>query len=145
MKFNDKYKSLPEKIKKQQVVKKLNVHTPTKKSKSEIMINDLDTQSCTINKLRNGQKDSKPNSSDRIFPSSCDVSKHSVNKNVESLNTDSGKGNSKDNNVSTTINENDDIANAKKVSAFIKKILHNDIPKEMTEWPLCLLVSILFI
>jgi len=148
MKHNGKYKGPSEGLKKQQVLKKLNMHTQTKKSKNENMINDLDTQSFAIEKLRNDPKDSKPdNSSDQIFPSSGDVSKHSINKNGEISNTDSGKGNIKDSNVSTlstAITKSDEIANAKKVSAFINKILHNNLPKEMTEWPLCLLVGIFF-
>lgn len=109
------------------------------------MNNDLVTQSCTVDKLRNDPKDSKPdNSSDRIFPSYCDVSKYSVNKHGDSLNTDTGKCNTKYNNVSTAITESDDVENAMKVSAFINKILHNNLPKEMAEWPICLSVRIFF-
>jgi len=107
------------------------------------MNNDLDTQSCTIDKLRNDPKDSKPdNSSDSIIPSFCDVSKYSVNKDGYSLNTNIAKCNIKYINVSTAITESDDVIN-EKLSAFIKKTLHN-LPKEMTKWPFCFSVRIFF-
>jgi len=138
----------PAKVQKQQVEKILNAPFPTKESNSEIVVNDLDTQ--IIEKLSNGLDDSKPdNDCDSIFPLSGDVIKYSVKKNCESSNTDCGlitsKSNIKDSNVTTDITEIDDIANAKMLSAYVKEVLHNEIPDERIEWPLHLLVKIYFI
>jgi len=116
---------------------------PTEENNSEIMINDPDTQLCLIEKPSNSPKGSKPdNGSDIIFPFSGNVIKHSVNKNDDSSNTNSGKRNINDSDVPTTVTENDEITNARKVAAFVRKILHNEVPDEKMEWPPCLLVRI---
>jgi len=116
---------------------------PVEENNSEIMINDPDTQLCIIEKPSNGPKGSKPdNGSDIIFPFSGNVIKHSVNKNDDSSNTNSGKRNINDSDVPTTVTENDEITNARKVAAFVRKILHNEVPDEKMEWPPCLLVRI---
>ncbi|XP_022171895.1 uncharacterized protein LOC111040557 [Myzus persicae] len=97
-----------------------------------------------IRKPKNRTKNSKPvNGSDRSFPSSLDVRKrkHSVNKSGESSNTNRGKGNIKDTNAQTAITEKDDVAIAIKVAAFVRKVLHNELPKEKMEWPLFLLIE----
>ncbi|NP_001156160.1 uncharacterized protein LOC100163293 [Acyrthosiphon pisum] len=115
---------------------------PTEENNSEIVINDLDTLSRIIEKPSDGPKDSKPdNGTDSIIPSSGDVIKHSVNKNDDSSNTDCGKRNIDDCDVPTVITENDEIANARKIAAFVRKVLHNEVPDEKMEWPLCLLIE----
>jgi len=115
---------------------------PAQENNNKIVINDPDTQLCIIEKLSNGSKDSKPdNGSDRISPLSDDE----VNKNDDSSNTDCGKKNINDCDVPTAVAENDEIANSKKIAAFVRKVLHNEVPDEKMEWPLCLLVRIYFI
>jgi len=58
-----------------------------------------------------------------------------------------GKDNIKDScNVPTAVTKSDDITNQKKLAEFVKKVLHNDLPKEMMddECPSCSLVRIYF-
>ncbi|CAI6376977.1 unnamed protein product [Macrosiphum euphorbiae] len=114
---------------------------PAEENSSEIVINDPDTQLCTIEKLSNDPKDSKPdNGSDSISPLSGDVTKHSVNENDDGSTTNCGKRNIDNCDAPTAVTENDEIANAKIISAFIRKVLHNEVPDDKTEWPLCLLI-----
>ncbi|XP_022171058.1 uncharacterized protein LOC111034217 [Myzus persicae] len=135
MKHDDKFNSPAGGAKNQQVEKKLNAFTPTKKNNDEIMMSDLDTQFSIIEKLRNSPKDSKRiKGNGRSFPSSFDGRKHSLNKSGESSNI-------KDTNARTAKTERDDKANARKIAAFVRKVLHNELPKEKVEWPLCLLIE----
>jgi len=120
---------------------------PAEENSSEIVVNDPDTQLCTIEKLSNDPKDSKPdNGSDSISPLSGDVTKHSVNKNDDSSTTNCGKRNI-DNCDAPTENAvtEEEIAHAQIISVLIRKILHNEMPIKKTEWPLSMLVRIHFI
>ncbi|MCV5004200.1 hypothetical protein OFM39_31570, partial [Escherichia coli] len=53
--------------------------------------------------------------------------------------------NIKDSNKPTAIAEHDDKANAKRVAAFVRKVIHNEIPEVKAGGPLSLLVGIYFI
>lgn len=81
------------------------------------------------------------------FP--AEVQNQQVEKKLNSSNTDCGsvtsKNNIKDSNVTTDVTETDDIADAKRLSDYMKKILPNEIPDERIEWPLHLSVKIYFI
>jgi len=91
-----------------------------------------------------GPKDSKKDDdSDNISPFSGHV--HSVNKNDNGSNTDCGESNIKDSDVPTAVT-NDEKENARKIAAFVEKVIHNEmIQDDKMEWPLCLLVRIYFI
>ncbi|KAL4105178.1 hypothetical protein QTP88_020450 [Uroleucon formosanum] len=44
-------------------------------------------------------------------------------------------------NVPTAVTNSDAIASQKKIRDFIRKLLHDDLPKEMMEWPTCLFIK----
>eukprot|EP00102_Acyrthosiphon_pisum_P019666 XP_016656876.1 PREDICTED: uncharacterized protein LOC100569711 isoform X2 [Acyrthosiphon pisum] len=88
----------------------------------------------------NGPKESRPDDdSDGISLLSGDV--NSVNKNDDGSNTDCGKSKIEDSDVPTTITDTDENENAKKLAAFVRKVLRDEVVDEKMEWPPCLLME----
>ncbi|XP_025190783.1 uncharacterized protein LOC112591241 [Melanaphis sacchari] len=122
------YKNPAEKVKKNH-----DAFNQTKNDDDKIMINDQDIQT-NVKKDQNSIKNTK---FDDIFQTSCKVIKHSVHNKSESSNTDYSNTNI------TTVSEGNDIIN-KKVAIFIKKVLHNELPKNKKQFSLVLLAKIYF-
>jgi len=139
MEHHSKFKNLTEKVKKKHEKKNYNTFTQTIIDNDRIVINDLETQCCIIQdnfeKDQNNIKDTKlDNNSDSIFPTSWKVSKHLVHNNSKTSDMDCSITNIK------TVPESNDIVH-KKAASFIKKVLHNEIPKDNKQLPLVLLIQ----
>ncbi|XP_026805575.1 uncharacterized protein LOC113548734 [Rhopalosiphum maidis] len=138
MEHHSKFKNPAEKVKKKHEKKNYSTFTQTKINNDRIVINDLETQCCIIQdnveKDQNDIKDTKfDNDSDSVFSTSWEVSKQLVNNNSETSDMDCSTANIK------TVPESNDIVH-KKAASFIKKVLHNELPKDNKQLPLVLLI-----
>ncbi|XP_003242185.1 uncharacterized protein LOC100571315 [Acyrthosiphon pisum] len=84
----------------------------------------------------NGPEDSK---SDDDSDSISSLSGDSVSTNYDGSNTDCGKSDIEDSVVPTTITDKNEIENNKKIAAFVKKVMYNEVLNKKSEWHLCLL------